>query len=363
MTRNGTIELNNPLMRNMIEFKQGNLLEEKTEAIVNTVNCVGVMGKGIALQFKQAFPENFKLYKKACDTKELQPGMMLTFFTGDLLNPRYIINFPTKRHWKGKSRIEDVQSGLDALLEEIRRLDIRSIAIPPLGCGNGGLNWDVVKPLIVNSFTSLPDIQALIFEPSGAPVADQMVVSTEKPGMTRARALFIKLLELYGIQGYRLSRLEIQKLAYFLQEAGEPLRLGYVKHQFGPYANNLNHVLQKIEGHFIRGCGDLSQESQIYVLPEGRNAAQDFLQDDNEAQARLARVSDLIIGYETPYGMEMLATVHWVVKESPEAAMNSERAIALVHEWNPRKRDIFKPQHLRKAWERLYNQGWFDLLI
>jgi O-acetyl-ADP-ribose deacetylase (regulator of RNase III) len=158
----------------MIEFKQGNLLEEKTEALVNTVNCVGVMGKGIALQFKQAFPNNFQQYKKACEAKEVQPGHVLTISTGSLSNPCYIINFPTKRHWKDKSRIEDVQSGLKALTAEVQQLGIRSIAIPPLGCGNGGLDWVKVKPLIEAAFAQLPDVQAIVFEPAGTPAADQI---------------------------------------------------------------------------------------------------------------------------------------------------------------------------------------------
>ncbi|MGL6339867.1 MAG: type II toxin-antitoxin system antitoxin DNA ADP-ribosyl glycohydrolase DarG, partial [Waterburya sp.] len=206
----------------MIEFKQGNLLEENIEALVNTVNCVGVMGKGIALQFKQAFPENFKQYKKACDHKKVQPGRMFTTSTGQLF-PKYIINFPTKNHWKGKSKIEDIESGLKALVKEVRQLNIKAIAIPPLGCGNGGLDWAQVKPMIVNAFVELLDVQVVIFEPEGAPVADKMKVVTDKPKMTVARALFIRLLELYKIPDYRLTKLEIQKLAYFLQEAGEQL--------------------------------------------------------------------------------------------------------------------------------------------
>lgn len=342
----------------MIEFKQGNLLAEKTEALVNTVNCVGVMGKGIALQFKQAFPDNFQQYKKACDAQAVKPGQMFTVATGSLFNPRYIINFPTKRHWKGKSKIEDIQVGLKALISEVQKLSIQSIAIPPLGCGNGGLEWAKVKPLIVETFATLPEVQVVIFEPGGTPQVDQMKVATEQPNMTRARALVVMLLDRYGIPGYRLGRLEAQKLAYFLQEAGEPLRLNYRKHFYGPYADNLNHALQRLDGHFIRGYGDRSQRSQIYVLDEGRGAAENFLANDADASERLGRVSQLIEGFETPYGMEMLATLHWVANENSQAAESVEVAIAAVHAWSDRKRDLFKPQHLRKAWQRLRDQAW-----
>ena len=149
----------------MLEFKQGNLLEEDAEALVNAVNCIGVMGKGIALQFKQAFPENFQHYKKACDAKEVQLGRMFTVSTGKLFNPKYIINFPTKRHWREKSKIEDVQTGLNVLVAEVQQLGINSIAIPALGCGNGALNWVEVKPLIESAFAELPEVKAIIFEP------------------------------------------------------------------------------------------------------------------------------------------------------------------------------------------------------
>ncbi|HEY9298739.1 MAG TPA: macro domain-containing protein [Phormidium sp.] len=150
----------------MLEFKQGNLLEEDAEALVNAVNCVGVMGKGIALQFKQAFPENFRQYKKACDAKEVQPGRMFTVATGKLFNPKYIINFPTKRNWRDKSKIEDIQTGLKALVAEVQHLGITSIAIPALGCGNGGLDWLEVKPLIESAFAELPEVKVVVFEPS-----------------------------------------------------------------------------------------------------------------------------------------------------------------------------------------------------
>ena len=149
----------------MLEFKQGNLLEEDAEALVNAVNCVGVMGKGIALQFKQAFPENFQQYKQACDAKQVQPEQMFTVPTGKLFNPKYIINFPTKRHWRDKSKIEDIQTGLKALVAEVQQLGITSIAIPALGCGNGGLDWLEVKPLIESAFVELPEVKVVVFEP------------------------------------------------------------------------------------------------------------------------------------------------------------------------------------------------------
>ena len=176
----------------MIEPTRGNILTDDAEALVNTVNCVGVMGKGIALQFKKAFPENFKAYEAACRREEVKPGRMFVFETGQMFNPRYIINFPTKRHWRGKSRYEDIAAGLRALVREVRERKIRSIAIPPLGSGLGGLQWGRVKAMIEAAFEEIPDVQVKLYEPKGSPDAKDMPVGTTKPKMTVARALLIK---------------------------------------------------------------------------------------------------------------------------------------------------------------------------
>ena len=168
----------------MIEDKTGDVLAEDVEALVNSVNCVGVMGRGIALQFKKSFPENFKAYAAACKHKEVKPGSMFVFETGHLSGPRYIINFPTKRHWKGKSRIEDIESGLAALVLEIKERNISSIALPPLASGLGGLEWQEVRQRIEEALNELPDVRIVVFEPGGGPVDEKVNRSTEVPRMT-----------------------------------------------------------------------------------------------------------------------------------------------------------------------------------
>ncbi|MBS2008429.1 MAG: macro domain-containing protein [Cyanobacteria bacterium SZAS TMP-1] len=347
----------------MIEVGKGNLLTADAEAIVNTVNCVGIMGKGIALQFKQAYPENFAAYAKACRSGDVRPGQMFIVAKDDDRNPKFIVNFPTKRHWKEKSNIEDIKTGLEALVLEVQGLGIASIAIPPLGCGNGGLNWSDVKPLIEQAFSRVPSVRVLLYEPNGTPPAKDMPIGTELPSLTRARAMLIHLVQIYGMPGYDLTLLEIQKLAYFLQAAGEPLRLHYAKEKFGPFANNLNHVLQKLEGHFLSGYGDhAAAGAQIRTLPGAAESAQQFLLPYADAIARLNRVSRLIEGFETPYGMELLATVHWIAtREDPLAAKDSERAVLGVQAWSPRKSNLFVAKHIQKAWLRLREQDWLSL--
>jgi O-acetyl-ADP-ribose deacetylase (regulator of RNase III) len=333
------------------------------EALVNTVNCVGQMGKGIALQFKQAFPANYKAYEAACKLGEVSPGRMLVHDHGMLIQPRYIINFPTKRHWRGKSRIEDIDAGLITLIEEVRQRGIRSIAIPPLGCGLGGLDWNEVRPRIEAAFASLPDVEVHLYAPAGAPTAKEMPIRTERPRMTSARALFIKLMDTYAALDYGRTLLEVQKLAYFLQAAGEPLRLRYEAGTYGPYAHNLNKVLEALEGHYIRGYGDSQRpEAEIELLPGSVEAAELFLYQNSESRYRLGRVAELIEGFETPYGMELLATVHWAGdiggREGAPPARDVYEAVDIVHAWNPRKQRIFKAQHVHKAWERLTTLGW-----
>lgn len=159
----------------MISYTSGDILKADAEALVNTVNCVGVMGRGIALQFKNAFPENFGVYARACQKKEVLPGKMFVYRTGTLTTPYFIINFPTKRHWRGKSRLEDIDSGLQDLVDVIRHYGIRSIAIPPLGSGLGGLDWSVVRSRIEAALAPLADVSIIIYEPNGAPEADKMV--------------------------------------------------------------------------------------------------------------------------------------------------------------------------------------------
>ena len=347
----------------MIELGKGNLLDAKVEALVNTVNCVGFMGKGIALQFKQAFPANFADYQQACKHEEVKPGKMFIHDNGPFAHTRYIINFPTKRHWRGNSILADIQLGLEALVNDIQSLGIKSIAIPPLGCGLGGLDWNEVKPLIVSHLESIDNLQVLLFEPGNTPVADQMPVRTVRPKWTPARALFIKLMDIYGALNYSRTLLEIQKLAYFLQQAGEPLRLNYEAGIYGPYAPNLNKVLELMEGHFIRGYGDTQKPDVPIELMDGAvEEATTYLRDRPDSMQRLTSVANLIEGFETPYGMELLATVHWVAKNTGTAnelpAQSPEQALERIHLWNDRKRRLFQLTHVNAAWRQLHEQGW-----
>ena len=268
----------------MLNLSSGNILEAKAEALVNTVNTVGVMGKGIALQFKKAHNDNYRAYVKACKNGEVEIGKMFVFDRGELNSPKFIINFPTKRHWREKSRLNYIESGLDDLVRVITTLNISSIAIPPLGCGNGGLDWEDVLPLIEHALAKIPNVNAIIFEP--APFdPDQIRVTNPKPNLTPTRASLLKLIDEYlNLGNITLSKLEIQKLVYFLQACGQPLTLEFVKHKFGPYNQAIEHVLSDLDQHYIVGFGDRSTQSKIRLKDGAIEEAESVLASDVETR-------------------------------------------------------------------------------
>ncbi len=343
----------------MIEYKIGDILQEDAEALVNSVNTVGYMGRGIALQFKKAWPDNFKAYAAACRRHEVQPGRMFVFETGRLTNPRYIINFPTKRHWRGKARIEDIEAGLKALVAEIRHRSINSIALPPLGSGLGGLNWAEVRPRIEQAVRKLPDVRVVIFEPAGVPVLPRSMKRGEIPKMTPGRAALVGLMERYlsGLLDPFVSLLEVHKLLYFMQEAGEPLRLRFAKAPYGPYAENLRHLLATIDGYYVSGygAGGDSPEKVLELVPGAASDAQRILAEQPKSLQRFERVARLVDGFESPFGLELLSTVHWVTtREHPST---EEELISKTYAWADRKHQ-FTPNQIKLAAKVLRDKGW-----
>ena len=343
----------------MIEFKTGDILAEDAEALVNTVNCVGIMGRGVALQFKQAFPENFKAYERACKLGEVEPGRMFVFDTGQLTHPRYIVNFPTKRHWRGRARIEDIDKGLDSLIAEIRLRGIRSVAIPPLGAGLGGLRWADVRSRIERAFLALPDVRLIVFEPTSASEAARPAKVRKIPAMTPGRAVLVGLMDRYlaGLLDPFVTLLEAHKLMYFAQEAGEPLRLRYVAGPYGPYAENLRHVLHAIEDYFVSGygTGGDAPDKVLQLVPGAVADARALLEAHPESKARFDKVAHLVEGFESPFGLELLATVHWIATREHPAA--EDDLIARTYAWAERKRQ-FSEHQIRLAWRVLAERGW-----
>lgn len=345
----------------MITNANGNLLAAEVDALVNTVNTEGVMGKGIALQFKKAYPAMFDAYRKAAKSGELRLGKMQVWHTGQMAGPKFVINFPTKGHWKSRSRIVDIETGLADLVRTVRELGISSIAVPPLGCGNGGLDWADVKPRITAAFDALPDVDVRLFAPSGPPAAAEMRNASGRPHMTQGRAALVALIHRYTAQSLMAPGLiESQKLLYFLQEAGEPLKLRYDTNRYGPYADNLRHVFNAIEGHFLSGYGDgsikVSDAEALTVLPGATQQAESVLNHAVDTQGRIERVLDLASGFESAYGLELLATVHWLVTR--RGLEDDSEVARQVQGWSPRKARMFTANHIEVALEALREQEW-----
>ncbi len=345
-----------------VKYTSGNILTADVEALVNTVNCVGVMGRGIALQFKQAYPTNFKEYEKACKSGDVEPGKMFVHHTGAFTNPQYIINFPTKRHWRGNSRMEDIETGLVDLVATIRNLSIRSIAIPPLGSGLGQLNWSDVKATIELALRDLNDVDVVLYEPVADIAALGTVATTQPPAMTLGRALVICLIERYtqAVLDPVITLLEIHKLLYFMQESGEDLKLRFGKAPAGPFANNLRHLLLKMEGYYITGYDGGSDKpgKEIELVPGAVKDALVALASTPETNQNLQKVLRLVDGWESPFGLELLATVHWIASRDNGSTL--QQIIEQTYAWDDRKRK-FSYRQIELAYNSLAENRWINM--
>ncbi|WP_405778468.1 macro domain-containing protein [Streptomyces sp. NBC_00859] len=351
----------------MITHGTGNLLVADVDALVNTVNTVGVMGKGIALQFKRAYPENFKDYKASCDRGDVVVGKMHVHEVGQVVGPRFIINFPTKRHWRTPSRIEDIASGLVALRDEIVERGITSIAVPPLGCGNGGLSWREVEPMISQVLGTIPGVEVRVWQPLGAPEASSMPNATQAPLMTRERAAFLAALDRYIRSGIsrglafepRVSLLEAHKVAYFLQKLHLPLGLRYEKGTYGPYSQALDRAVSAMEGHFVTGFGDGTSGAQAVLELDGKSVtdAELLLKQLPEFEEIANRFQKLTAGFEDAFGMELLSTVLFAAEELVVPPSTPGAVAECISGWNQRKQRLFTEAHVRTAWQRLSEVG------
>lgn len=354
----------------MIRYTQGNLLDAEVEALVNTVNTVGIMGKGIALMFKEAFPENFRLYAAACKRGEVQIGRMFVTerppLAGSSRGPRWIINFPTKRHWRDRTRPEWVQAGLADLARLLQEKAIRSVALPPLGCGNGGLEWSAVRPLIEQALAGLPSVEVVVYEPT--PRYQNVAKREGVEQLTPARALIAELIRRYWILGIECSMLEVQKLAWFLEREIEargldnPLQLDFVAHRYGPYADRLRHLLNGLDGSYLRSdirIPDAKPTDVIAFNDTKKERVALFLKSDAKPYLdALERTTKRIAGFESPLGMELLGTLDWLI--SREGCRPDLEAIkAGLAAWpggsqaSERKLKIFDDRLIGLALERL----------
>jgi O-acetyl-ADP-ribose deacetylase (regulator of RNase III) len=355
----------------MMRFTTGNLLEAPVDAVVNTVNTVGVMGKGIALMFKERFPQNNAAYEAACKAGNVAVGQMFVQENLELNGPRWIINFPTKQHWRQPSKIEWIDAGLVALHKVIRDKQIRSIAVPPLGCGNGGLDWQVVRPKIEAALGDLSDVEVVVYEPTAKyqNVAKKNGVET----LTPARALIAEMIRRYWVLGIECTLLEAQKLAWFLERnikrygLADPLDLRFKANRYGPYAHRLTRLLDGLDGSYLhcdKRLADATAFDTIWFDDSKRDKLNLYLKSSeaNQYLPALEATDALIDGFQSPLGMEALATVDWLIQtEGAEANLTSIRQG--IRHWPAgsihaqRKDKLFNDKLLTMTLERLTTIG------
>ncbi len=331
----------------MITFTVGNILESQTDALVNTVNTVGVMGKGIALAFRKTFPDAMEEYLKAVRNNEIRIGEVQVVKTHYII-PGYIINFPTKIHWRYPSKMEYIDKGLSDLVSKIKEYRITSISLPPLGCGNGKLQWAEVKPLMVRYLEPISDhVEVIIFEPG---YSDQVSIQKQELKLTPARAMLIYLLKQYQVLGYSVNLLVAQKLAYLLQRFGEPLNLEFEKGTYGPYAHRLFHLLKYLNGSFIRFREEENKPGTCITIDNSRySLVEEYIAKEltDEKKDRLQKVLKAIEGFESPFGLELLATVDFIIQQTRTS--DYETIIKNISKWTSRKKEIMKPYHIEVA--------------
>ncbi|MBB4854040.1 O-acetyl-ADP-ribose deacetylase (regulator of RNase III) [Mycobacteroides chelonae] len=348
----------------MITYGDGDLLESDTQALVNTVNCVGVMGKGIALQFKRRYPDTFTAYEKACKQGEVTVGSMFLTRTGHLDGPEYIINFPTKKHWRAPSQLSYIDDGLTDLIRVIREHRITSIAVPPLGAGNGGLDWSDVEPRLIAAFNEVPDVHVVLYPPAGG---IRLLAPPQNIRMTWGRAMLLDALRRYldkrrAVEPWEdatgVSHLEIQKLMYFADSIEPQLELAFKPHRYGPYSEKVRHLLLNMEGAYTRGFGDGTAKALSYdpisLTDSGIQELDAFLESHPNA-TRVTTAIDAVLqtvnGFEGPYGVELLASTHWVATR--QDARDPENAAAAVRGWTQRKGRIYTDDRVAVALKRI----------
>ena len=342
----------------MLSIVSGDMLKAEAEALVNTVNTVGVMGKGIALQFKEAFPHNNKVYINACKNKQLEPGKLLAVWDNNmLLGKKLIINFPTKTHWRYPSKYEYVEKGLVALVELIKKDGIQSIALPPLGCGNGGLEWPRVKEMISKYLGHLP-IEITVFEPNAAIKQLLQKEETKKEAkLTPSRALLMYALFVYESFGEYSSLFAANKLAYFLQRMGQPLRLQFKPELYGPYAIGVEKVLYALNGVYLNGLEQLQAKpfEPLALNYEKWAEVKDYVDKKLafEEKERLKNLISLISGFAAELSLEILATVAFILDQHPSFSM--DEVMQSIAQWNDRKKNLFKKESVQIAYQHLHS--------
>ena len=330
----------------MIKYLTGNILDSKAEALVNTVNTVGVMGKGIALQFKKAYPNNFKVYGQACKNERVQIGKLLVTKDRNVSGgEKIIINFPTKKSWRNPSEYEYIEKGLEDLLNVINTYNIKSIAIPPLGVGNGGLEWVKVKNLISNYLNTV-DIEVLIYEPS---TLIKEKLKKERARLTDARALLLYVLYDLVRNGEYVSEFSSEKVAYFLQRFGAKkyFKLTFKPNFYGPYSGKIRYLLNILNGSYLMGYSDMNKKpfEPLTLVADGYEEVKKYIETKPELNSIATKTVGFLNGFYSDFALELLSSSDFISQQ--EKSLDREIVSNKLEAWGDRKRSMFSnPKYL-----------------
>ncbi len=324
----------------MIQYITGNILESKAQAIINTVNTDGVMGKGIALQFKKSFPNNYKAYVDACKKEKIDIGKLFIFKDSNLtIGEKIIINFPTKRSWRKPSEYSFIEKGLVDLITIIDTNKIQSIAIPPLGAGNGGLEWEKVKKIIEQKLNQL-DIDVFVYEPTSQ---IKEYLKQERVKLTDARALLLYLLYDLVKNGEYVSEFSSEKVCYFLQRFGAKkyFKLEFEPNFYGPYSGKVRFVLNALNGSYIMGYSDMDKKpfEPLTLVSDGYETVKNHIENNPELIVISQKTIKFLTGFYSDFALELFSSIDYLTIKNK--TMNKEIISKQLEDWSDRKRSLF----------------------
>ena len=342
----------------MIQYITGNILDSNAQALVNTVNTMGVMGKGIALQFKKAYPNNYKAYEKASKNEEVKVGkMFITLDSNTTTGERIIINFPTKTNWRKPSEYKYIEDGLENLVEVINAKRIRSIAIPPLGAGNGGLNWEKVKKIILQKLGHL-NIDISVYEPT---LQIQEHLMKERVNLTDARALLLHVLYDLVKNGEYVSEFSSEKVCYFLQKFGAKkyFKLEFEPNFYGPYSGKVRFVLNAINGSYLMGYSDMNKKpfEPLTLVSDAYETVKNHIENNNELLDIANKTIVFLRGFYSDFALELLSSIDYIsIKEN---SLDRQTISKGLEEWSDRKRTLFSnPKYLEVSLRHLQSTNF-----
>ncbi|MFD8810288.1 macro domain-containing protein [Streptomyces sp. NPDC059627] len=352
-----------------VRIVQGDLLKSSMHALVNTVNTVGVMGKGIALAFKKRYPDMFADYVRRCDAKEVRLGQPYPFE----VDGHVVINFPTKAHWRSVSKLSDIIAGLEYLKANYRAWGLRSIAVPPLGCGNGQLEWSVVGPVLISHLAQL-DIPVELYAPYGIDVADGQLnlwddeKRDESPQgkIDPSLIALVEILSRLEDQPYRwpVGRVMLQKLAYFATVAGLPTGFEYERASFGPFSAQLKPAVAKLQNNGLLEERQRGKMFEVLVGDAYEGARKEFSSQIEKWDKAIDSTCDLVARFDTTQA-EIAATVHYTAyhlyQKNGELPTATE-VLNAVEAWKVKRVPPLKREDILRAIANLATRQWIRVL-